>query len=115
MEAGLDSIGAVEMRNAVNEKYGVELPATIMFDYPTIVDLAQYLVLRTASRTMHVSAGSLDQMQAYVPDASAVLDIAKVTLLCFHHQQTKTLLIETITYYGKSTRLSTQRPDYCMS
>ena len=78
MEAGLDSIGAVEMRNAVNDRYGIELPATIMFDYPTIGDLAQYLALRTASSAMHASAGGLDQMQAYVPDAAASLDIAKV-------------------------------------
>ena len=39
MEAGLDSIGAVEMRNEVNRKYGIELPATVMYDYPTIGDL----------------------------------------------------------------------------
>ena len=90
MEAGLDSIGAVEMRNAVNDKYGIELPATIMFDYPTIGDLAQYLALRTASSAIHASAGGLDQMQAYVPDASAALDIAKVfpcaivPIVCHH-------------------------------
>ena len=104
MEAGLDSIGAVEMRNAVNEKYGVELPATIMFDYPTIGDLAHYLVLRTAFSTMHASAGGLDQMQAYVPDASAVPEIAKVNPLCFHHTQTETLPIGTNVYKGQITR-----------
>ncbi len=97
MEAGLDSIGAVEMRNAVNDKYGIELPATIMFDYPTIGDLAQYLALRTASSAMHASAGGLDQMQAYVPDASAAFEIAKVftpalvPCLCYH---TSSFLVE---------------------
>lgn len=95
MEAGLDSIGAVEMRNAVNEKYGVELPATIMFDYPTIGDLAHYMVLRTASSTMHASAGGLDQMRAYVPDASAVPEIAKVNPQCFHHTQTRNVPVGT--------------------
>jgi len=78
MEAGLDSIGAVEMRNAVSDKYGIELPATIMFDHPTINDLAQHMARRTAPSAMHASTGGFEQMQAYVPDASAALEIAKV-------------------------------------
>jgi len=48
MEAGLDSIGAVELRNSVAAKFGVELPATVTFDYPSVAALAQYLAARTA-------------------------------------------------------------------
>jgi len=43
MEAGLDSIGAVELRNAVAAKFGVDLPATATFDFPTLGALAAHV------------------------------------------------------------------------
>ena len=36
MAAGLDSLGAVELRNTVQQRFAVSLPATAAFDYPTI-------------------------------------------------------------------------------
>ncbi len=35
-ELGIDSLGAVEFRNALSSKIGVKLPATTLFDYPTL-------------------------------------------------------------------------------
>ena len=46
MDAGLDSLGAVEFKNAVEGRMGVELPATVVFDYPTISALAAYVTRR---------------------------------------------------------------------
>jgi len=43
MEAGLDSLGAVELRNALAARFGVELPATVTLDHPTIDALAAYI------------------------------------------------------------------------
>lgn len=51
MEAGLDSIGAVELRNAVGARFGVELPATASFDYPTAHALAAHVAARADSNT----------------------------------------------------------------
>ena len=55
MEAGLDSIAAVELRNAVSAQFGVELPATVTFDYPTINALALYISQRTAAPGQEVA------------------------------------------------------------
>lgn len=41
MEVGLDSLGAVELRNALSQSFEVELPATFTFDYPTPQTMAE--------------------------------------------------------------------------
>lgn len=46
MEAGLDSLGAVELRASLQDKFAVELPATLTFDYPNIASLAKSLNAR---------------------------------------------------------------------
>ncbi len=42
-ELGLDSLMAVELRNALGRSVGATLPATLLFDYPVIDALADYL------------------------------------------------------------------------
>ncbi len=56
MEAGLDSIGAVELRNAVAANFGVELAATATLDHPTAAALAAHLVA-ISSRVPNLAAG----------------------------------------------------------
>lgn len=49
MEAGLDSISAIELRNAINNHFSIDLPATASFDHPTIDALAAFIVAQHAA------------------------------------------------------------------
>lgn len=49
MELGFDSISLVELMDQIGETYGIELDAVIVFDYPTLKAIADYLVLDHAA------------------------------------------------------------------
>ena len=76
MAAGLDSLGAVELRNSLEGRLGVQLPGTLVFDYPTTAALAGYLARRLAPQaagsTSDSFSGQLD-LFAGVPAGAAAL------------------------------------------
>ncbi len=44
VEQGFDSLMSVDMRNRLNKSLGCALPASLLFDYPTLEKIARYLL-----------------------------------------------------------------------
>ena len=43
MEAGLDSLGAVDLRASLERALDMQLPATIIFDHPSVFALSKHV------------------------------------------------------------------------
>jgi acyl transferase domain-containing protein/NADPH:quinone reductase-like Zn-dependent oxidoreductase/acyl carrier protein len=59
MAAGLDSLGAVELRNALETATGLQLPATLLFDFPSVFAVSQYITSQVPAAA--AAAGSAEQ------------------------------------------------------
>lgn len=73
MEAGLDSLGAIDLRNALAAQFSLELPPTVTFDYPTIPSLAHFIASRI-SQESDAPSGLAE------PSASVYIEAIRYTL-----------------------------------
>ena len=51
MDVGIDSLSAVELVSTLGHKLSTEIEPTVLFDYPTINDLGNYLAAQIESST----------------------------------------------------------------
>jgi tetratricopeptide (TPR) repeat protein/acyl carrier protein len=55
MDAGVDSLASVELRTNLQKAFGVQLPSTVMFNYPTTSSIADFLITEMTENQVSLS------------------------------------------------------------
>ncbi|WP_405162984.1 SDR family NAD(P)-dependent oxidoreductase [Nocardia sp. NBC_01499] len=60
-DIGFDSLAAVELRNRLTQATGVRLPATLVFDYPTPIEVTRLLLTHVGGGTEQKGRSPIDE------------------------------------------------------
>ena len=75
MEAGLDSLGVSEVQRAMSEEFSTEVPATLLFDYPSIAGITSVIALEQQDTTHQEASRPLCDMAACAVDQTKLLSL----------------------------------------
>jgi acyl carrier protein len=64
VEAGLDSIGAIQLRDSLADVFAIDLPTTVVYDYPTIASIADFIASSRRDRHAATKHSLIESMSS---------------------------------------------------